>query len=62
MELCGVLNILTNDMPAEIPEDIIGSFAVDFTDDMSIETLLCVSDICISDYSSLIFEYPYFCA
>ncbi len=44
----------------EIPEELIGSFAVDFTDDMSIEALLCVSDICISDYSSLIFEYSLF--
>lgn len=44
----------------EIPEDLNGSFAADFTDDMSIESLLCVSDICISDYSSLIFEYSLF--
>lgn len=43
-----------------IPEELIGSFAVDFTTDMSIETLLCVSDICISDYSSLVFEYSLF--
>lgn len=35
-------------------------FAVDMTDDMSIEELLCVSDICISDYSSLVFEYSLF--
>lgn len=35
-------------------------FAVDCTDDMSIEELLCVSDICISDYSSLVFEYSLF--
>ncbi len=32
-------------------------FAYDFSDKMSIEELICVSDICISDYSSLIFEY-----
>ncbi len=43
-----------------IPEELIGTFAVDFTTDMSIETLLCVSDICISDYSSLVFEYSLF--
>lgn len=43
-----------------IPEELVGSFAVDFTTDMSIETLLCVSDICISDYSSLVFEYSLF--
>ncbi len=44
----------------EIPEELHNRFAVDFTDDMSIESLLCVSDICISDYSSLIFEYSLF--
>ena len=27
---------------------------------MSIEDLLCVSDVCISDYSSLVFEYSLF--
>lgn len=35
-------------------------FAKDVTNDMSIEDLLCVSDICISDYSSLVFEYSLF--
>lgn len=35
-------------------------FAVDMTDDMSIEELLCVADVCISDYSSLVFEYSLF--
>ncbi len=35
-------------------------FALDVTDTLSIEELLCVSDICISDYSSLIFEYSLF--
>lgn len=35
-------------------------FAVDVTQLMSIEELLCVSDICISDYSSLVFEYSLF--
>ena len=34
-----------------------GTFAHDFSDKMSIEELICVSDICISDYSSLIYEY-----
>lgn len=29
----------------------------DVTDSMKIEELLCVSDLCISDYSSLVFEY-----
>lgn len=30
------------------------------TKELSIEQLLCVSDICISDYSSLVFEYSLF--
>lgn len=33
------------------------SFAKDVTEELSIEDLLFVSDVCISDYSSLIFEY-----
>jgi len=37
-----------------------GSFAMDMSNHMSIEDLLFVSDICISDYSSLIFEYSLF--
>ena len=36
------------------------SFACDMTDEMSIDELLCVADICISDYSSLVFEYSLF--
>ena len=36
------------------------TFAFDVTHDLSIEDLICVSDICISDYSSLIFEYSLF--
>lgn len=43
----------------EIPDKFSG-FAADMTQDMSIEDLLCVSDICISDYSSLVFEYSLF--
>lgn len=43
----------------EIPEKL-KDFAVDVTDTMSIEELLMVSDICISDYSSLVFEYSLF--
>lgn len=35
-------------------------FAADMTEDMTIEELLMVSDICISDYSSLIFEFSLF--
>ncbi len=33
------------------------NFAMDLTEKMTIEDLLLVSDICISDYSSLVFEY-----
>lgn len=43
----------------EIPEEC-SEFAVDFTDTMTIDELICVSDICISDYSSLVFEYSLF--
>lgn len=32
----------------------------DFTEEMTIEELICVSDICITDYSSIIFEYALF--
>lgn len=35
-------------------------FARDVTKTMEIDELICVSDICISDYSSLIFEYALF--
>ena len=35
-------------------------FAQDLTDACEIEELLCVADICISDYSSLVFEYALF--
>lgn len=36
------------------------NFAKDLTDELSIEELLCVSDICITDYSSVVFEYSLF--
>lgn len=42
-----------------IPEDC-KNFAYDVSKDLDIEELLCVADICISDYSSLIFEYSLF--
>lgn len=35
-------------------------FCLDVTDEMTIDDLLCVSDICITDYSSLVFEYSIF--
>ncbi len=42
-----------------IPKEY-SEFAVDVTKTMEIEDLLCVSDICITDYSSLVFEYSLF--
>ncbi len=41
---------------AWIPEDCYG-FARDLTGEMSIEELMLRADICVTDYSSLIFEY-----
>ena len=35
-------------------------FAFDVTNTLSIEDLICTADFCISDYSSLIFEYSLF--
>lgn len=35
-------------------------FAFDVSDDLPIDQLLCVADMCISDYSSLVFEYSLF--
>lgn len=43
----------------QIPENC-KDFAKDLTNTMSISQLLCVADICISDYSSLVFEYSLF--
>ena len=43
-----------------VPRKLEGSFARDVTKTMSIEDLLFVSDIVISDYSSLVFEYSLF--
>lgn len=45
--------------PPKIP-DYCDEFAFDVTNKITIEDLLCVSDICVSDYSSLIFEYSLF--
>lgn len=42
-----------------IPEDC-RDFAFDVTEELEIDELLCASDICISDYSSLVFEYSLF--
>ena len=43
----------------EIPEKYKNTFAFDLSDDsdMNINDLMIVSDICISDYSSVVFEY-----
>ena len=35
-------------------------FAFDVSGDLDISDLLCVADVCISDYSSLVFEYSLF--
>lgn len=42
-------------VPAECRE-----FCQDMTKRMSIEELLCVADVCVTDYSSLVFEYSLF--
>ena len=35
-------------------------FVIDITDLLTIEDLICTSDVCIADYSSLVFEYSLF--
>lgn len=45
--------------PTEISEDC-REFAFDVSQALDIENLLCVADVCISDYSSLVFEYSLF--
>ena len=45
--------------PPVIPEEY-RNFAYDATKTVTIEKLLCCADICISDYSSLVFEYSLF--
>lgn len=37
-----------------------GDFAIDVTNALNIDDLICAGDICISDYSSLVFEYALF--
>ena len=49
---------LVANVPVIAPE--YQGFARDLTQTMSIEELLCVADVCISDYSSLVFEYSLF--
>ncbi len=41
----------------EIPADLRGTFAYDATREMNIEDLLFTADLCITDYSSIVFEY-----
>lgn len=41
-------------------DEIYSDFAVDLSKTCDIEDLLCTADICISDYSSLVFEYSLF--
>ncbi len=43
----------------EIPEEA-RAFAFDVSETLDIDSLLCVADVCISDYSSLVFEYALF--
>ena len=43
-----------------IIDEAYADFAVDLSKTCDIEDLLCVADICISDYSSLVFEYSLF--
>ena len=43
----------------KVPEDC-RDFAFDMTDRLSIEELLTVADACITDYSSIVFEYSLF--
>jgi CDP-ribitol ribitolphosphotransferase len=43
----------------EVPEDC-RDFAADVTGELTIDDLICASDICISDYSSMVFEYSLF--
>ena len=50
---------LVQSLPA-LPKDLEGSFAYDATREMSIEDLLFTADICITDYSSIVFEYSLF--
>ena len=50
--------IKTKDRP-KIPQSC-RDFAFDMTDHLAIEELLTAADICITDYSSLIFEYSLF--
>lgn len=42
-----------------IPDDC-KEFACNIADDFTIEEALCIADVCISDYSSLVFEYSLF--
>ena len=50
---------LVKELPP-VPKKYEGVFAVDVTRDMDITDLLFTADICITDYSSLIFEYSLF--
>ena len=44
----------------KIPAEWENKFAYDVSDTMNIDGLICASDICISDYSSIIYEYSLF--
>lgn len=40
----------------QLPQEV-KDFAFDVSDTCTIEDLICISDLCVSDYSSLIYEY-----
>lgn len=42
-----------------IPQEA-ADFAIDVSNSLNIDNLLCSADVCISDYSSLVFEYSLF--
>ena len=44
----------------ELPAELTGSFVYDASRSLPIDELLMTADLCISDYSSLIFEYSLF--
>ncbi len=43
-----------------IPEELNGSFVMDASKELTVNELMCAADICITDYSSLIYEYSLF--
>ncbi len=63
-KLCGRYVLLIKHHPfiknrPEIPQEC-RTFAYDVTEKLEIDDLICTADICVSDYSSLVFEYALF--